>query len=490
MSWLNARYKHFMPWSLRYRIWSHVRSSLWNVPLIALLVQFVLKRLVEQLGGWMNRQGFYDLKTGFWGLDTTGASALLDRVFTLSLSCLVFTFGSLLVAIQVASGQYTPRIIATTLLRDNVIRSIVGLFVVTLLWANRTLDQIGFLGAVPQLQVFIASILGLASLIAFLALINYCARLLRPVSLAARIAERGLQVIENVYPDPAREIPAAPEHAYAGKRTWRLLPWQVRRAPLVSNSSPQRGLPDSVVGHRGQSGIVLALNVDTLVQTAARADCILEFVPEVGDFVGTDEPLFYVYGDKKGINEQQLRDSVALGSERTLEQDPMFAFRIEVDIALKALSPAINDPTTAVLVIDQLQRLLRRVGHRSLREEEIVDRAGHVRLVLRTPDWEDFVHITFREILQFGGGSLQVVRRLRAVILNLMETLPAHRHPALQIEMDLLEREISRRQQHPENIALARIPDTQGLGGASYGRRGSTRAVAAQETRETHDAPR
>jgi uncharacterized membrane protein len=120
----------------------------------------------------------------------------------------------------------------------------------------------------------------------------------------------------------------------------------------------------------------------------------------------------------------------------------MFSFRIEVDIALKALSPAINDPTTAVLAIDQLHRLLRMVGSRSLQHHEITDRAGLPRVVFRTPNWEDFVHLTFTELRHCGAGQVQIARRLRAVIENLIYTLPEHRHPALRIELDLLNRMI------------------------------------------------
>jgi hypothetical protein len=83
--------------------------------------------------------------------------------------------------------------------------------------------------------------------------------------------------------------------------------------------------------------------------------------------------LFRLYGGAAAIDDRQLQASVALGSERTLEQDPTFAFRILVDIAIKALSPAINDPTTAVLAIDQLHRLLRHVGLRHVSREEICD---------------------------------------------------------------------------------------------------------------------
>jgi uncharacterized membrane protein len=150
-----------------------------------------------------------------------------------------------------------------------------------------------------------------------------------------------------------------------------------------------------------------------------------------------------------------------------MEQDPMFSFRIEVDIALKALSPAINDPTTAVLAIDQLQRLLRLVGQRSLRTHEIMDQTGQPRLIFRTPNWEDFVHITFREIRFCGANNLQIPRRLRAMIENLLQTLPEHRHPALHEELDLLTRALAREHLFPEDLELACTPDSQGMGGSS-----------------------
>src|SRR4029079_6075598 len=115
---------------------------------------------------------------------------------------------------------------------------------------------------------------------------------------------------------------------------------------------------------------------------------IVELVPQVGDFVAYEEPLFALYGGATQFDERKLRAHVAFVSERTMEQDPMFGFRILVDIALKALSPAINDPTTAVLAIDQLHVLLRVVGLRSLRADEFADDSGQLRLIFRTPNWE------------------------------------------------------------------------------------------------------
>jgi uncharacterized membrane protein len=194
---------------------------------------------------------------------------------------------------------------------------------------------------------------------------------------------------------------------------------------------------------------------------------VIELAPQIGDFISVDQPLFNLYGSDRAVDEKVLRTAIAFGSERTMEQDPAFAFRIVVDIALKALSPAINDPTTAVLAIDQLHRMLRAVGQRNLRTDEIVNASGRLRIIFRTPNWDDFVHLAFTEIRTYGASNLQIVRRLRAMIENLKATLPSHRQNELQHEASLLDREAKRLFVYPEDLALAGIADSQGLGGHS-----------------------
>ena len=171
---------------------------------------------------------------------------------------------------------------------------------------------------------------------------------------------------------------------------------------------------------------------------------MIELVPQVGDFVAAGDRLFRIFQGGASLPADALRQSVAVGQERTLEQDPTFAFRIMVDIASKGLSPAINDPTTAVLAIDQIHHLLRNVGSRHLDDERVRDAAGRVRLVYRTPDWEDFVQLAVTEIRHFGGESIQVARRLRAMLENLIQTLPEQRAPLLRQELNLLHRSAER----------------------------------------------
>ena len=152
-----------------------------------------------------------------------------------------------------------------------------------------------------------------------------------------------------------------------------------------------------------------------------------------------------------------------MGAERTIEHDPTFAFRVIVDIAIKALSSAINDPTTAVLAIDQIKRLLRAVGRRHLHDDVIHDAAGNLRVVYRTPGWDDFVQLSCREIRLYGAANFQIARRLRSMLENLQQALPEAGACAAQGTrparrgfgpLDLL----------PDDLALARFPDRQGLG--------------------------
>src|SRR6476620_9916827 len=180
----------------------YLRSALWFVPFIAIPLELILSRLVHQVDARFD--------WSLLGLGPAGARAVLEATVTMTLSFIVFTFGSLLVAIQVAGGQLTPRIIATTLLRDNVVRYTVGLFVFTLLFAISVLNRID--GTSHQLVLFVAGVLGLLSIAAFLYLIDYAARLLRPVSILSRVGEDGLKVIEAVYTQPTHGLRRRTSH--------------------------------------------------------------------------------------------------------------------------------------------------------------------------------------------------------------------------------------------------------------------------------------
>jgi uncharacterized membrane protein len=419
-----------MTWLQRYRVRHYVTNSIWVYPLVSMVAAIGAARLlrwVEILGGWESR------------IEPDTAQAVLGTLASSMFTFIVFVSSALLVAVQLASSQLTPRIIGLVF-RDPVTKLSLVVFVFTFTFSLAVLAQVNT--KVPPLMAHAAAYCCLASLGVFLYLIDHVGKALRPSGALWMVASMGRAVIDGVYPHRLTESQqAAPA------------------AADVLGETPTGTVPNT------RDGVVLAFDIRGLVSLAERADCALEMVPQVGDFVAAGDPLFRVFGGKAGLPVEAVQHSVAVGQERTLEQDPAFAFRILVDIASKGLSPAINDPTTAVLALDQIHHLLRNVGNRRLDDGRVRDASGRLRLTYRTPDWEDYVRLAVTEIRQFGGASIQVARRLRAMLENLIQTLPEERTPLLRQELVLLHRWAERCFTEPEDRALADVSDLQGVGG-------------------------
>ncbi len=295
----------------------------------------------------------------------------------------------------------------------------------------------------PQVSLWVAVYSSVACIGVFLYLIDRIGKSLPPVTVLTRVGSAGQAVIEDLYPRPVAGTEDTPTNVA-------LMP---------------EGEPSRTVASR-RTGVVLAFDEAGLMELARRADCTIEFVPQVGTFVTSGDPLFRLYRGGEGIADRELDQAVAIGPERTIEQDPEFAFRVIVDIAAKALSPAINDPTTAVLALDQIHRLLRAVAARQLDSGRVHDDAGQLRLAYRTPDWENFVSLAITEIRQFGRGSIQVVRRMRAMLENLIEVVPPQRVALLRAELELLDRGVEHDFRDPEDRVRAAAADSLGVGGS------------------------
>jgi uncharacterized membrane protein len=159
-----------------------------------------------------------------------------------------------------------------------------------------------------------------------------------------------------------------------------------------------------------------------------------------------------------------LRNAIRLDTERTFAQDPKYLFRLLVDISIRALSPAINDPTTAVQSLDQITDLLGRLGRRNLDIGRQYDAGGTLRLTMPAPSWEDYLSLACDEIRMYGATSTQVMRRMRAMFHDLIDAVPPDRRPALERQMALLDRSIERSFPDGEDRLEARKEDRQGLG--------------------------
>ena len=418
-----------MTWLQRYQIRHYVTNSIWIAPLVSTVASIVLISLLHSAEKAMGWQSSFSPETARNVLGTMASS-----MFTF----IVFVSSALLVAVQLASAQLTPRIIAIVF-KDPVTKFSLTVFVFTFTFTLAVLVRIDT--DVPILTARLAAYGCLASLIVFLFMIDHVGKWLRPSGALRAVALLGRDVIETVYPRPLAEAEN-----------------ETQEPADIST-----GDPTSTVTNL-KDGVVLAFDIRGLASMAERADCIIEMVPQVGDFVAIGDPLFRVYGGGNTLKPHALRQSVAVGQERTLEQDPALTFRILVDIASKGLSPAINDPTTAVLAIDQIHHLLRNVGGRYLDDERVRDTTGRLRLIYRTPGWEDYVRLAVTEIRHFGGESIQIARRLRAMLENLIQTLPRHRAALLRRELELLHRSADRFFPEPEDRAMAEVGDFQGMG--------------------------
>jgi uncharacterized membrane protein len=168
---------------------------------------------------------------------------------------------------------------------------------------------------------------------------------------------------------------------------------------------------------------IAKFDIDDLVRQAQQAEAVIVMACGVGDTLVINTLLLQVYGAKTALPESDLVRAIHFGFERTSEQDPKYPIRLLVDIAIKALSPAINDPTTAVQAIDQIEDLLRRLGGHDLDAGYGYDANGVLRLIFPMPTWEDYLVLAFDEIRHYGADSVQVVRRLRSALVGLADSV-------------------------------------------------------------------
>jgi len=263
----------------------------------------------------------------------------------------------------------------------------------------------------------------------------------------AVIGRRGREVIGEMFPR-LDELGSAP------RPSWNEALEAARRRPLTQTLT-----------HATEPRTITHLDIDALVRLASASDAVIVLECAVGDSLVEDTVLLRVFGGDTPIREAALRRGVGLAKERTFEQDPKYPLRLLVDIAIKALSPAINDPTTAVQALDQIEDLLRRLGRHVLDSGCVGDAGGTVRLVFPTPTWDDYLGLAFDEIRQFGGGSVQVMRRLRSALVGVAEsaTDPGRRE-AVQRYLRHLDAVVGRSGLDADDQAMARQEDRQGLG--------------------------
>jgi uncharacterized membrane protein len=416
---------------------SSMRLRAWGIPAmyagVAMAVALTFPRFESRIFPGLVASASVSAVTAIYSSIASGMLALTGIVFSL-------TF----VMVQFSATAYSPRLVLW-IARDAVMSHAIGIFIATFLYAIAALvgvDRNGT-GKVPFVSAWVVVFLLLASVSMFISLIQRIG-LLQVNRMLIFTGDQGRQVITKMYPSVATPTTVAESH---------------HRARPCSQTLTHHGRPRSIQ----------AFDVAALMNLARASGGVIEMAAGVGDTVVELTTLLRVFGAERPIGEQKLRDAIMIGEERTFEQDPKYAIRLLVDIAIKALSPAINDPTTAVQALDQIEDLLLRMGQRDLEIGTHRDSDGKVRLVVPFPAWDDLVRLAFDEICAYGATSVQVMRRMNALVTDLTQAVPEERRPTLKHWDSRLKVTIARSFADGEERLEALEEDRQGLGVPRHG---------------------
>ncbi|WP_414474635.1 DUF2254 domain-containing protein [Microvirga sp. M2] len=377
-------------------------------------------------------------------MSPAAAIAFLSATASGILAFTAIIFSVAFVMVQFSAIAYSPRLVVWFAGKHELHHAL-GIFVATFTYAMATLlwTDRGGSGEVPLLSTLLVLVLLVASMLMFSRLVQNLARM-QITEVLVLVGHEGRQVIE------------AQAHLFdAAAIAW---------VGDDRSEAHRVARPVETVVHRGSPRCVTRIDFRALASLAETTDTFVDLVAAVGDTLVEGDAILRIYAAAKPLPKAELARCVHTGRERTFEQDPKYAFRILVDIAIKALSPAINDPTTAVQALDQIDDLLRRLSHQPLGNLWIKDRAGVARLFVPMPGWEGYLALAFDEIRQYGLTSVQVMRRLRAALAGLAETGDMKHRIAVRDYLAHLDATIRHSGLDAQDRAAARQEDPQGLG--------------------------
>ncbi len=425
-----------------------LRSRMWFIPSVfaigATIAAFVLVPLDRLLD-----QAMPGILSGLLFVGgPESARLVLATIGTAMLSFTGLVFTVTMLVLQLASGQLSPRVMRT-FLRDRTTQSVLGLFVATFLYSLLVLREVrspvdGWF--VPAITVTVAYLLLVASVGAFVFYIHHMAQAMRAVSVLGSVGDETRAAIDRLYPERIGEEPEPP------------IPGLPTRAP------------DQLAIQERTPGVITSVDEERLMEIAGEHALTVALLHQVGDFVPQGAPLLALWSRADDPPDEtlvgQLAGAVQIGRERTMTQDAAFGFRQIVDIAERALSPGVNDPTTALQALDQIHDLLRRLAGRGFPSPVRLDEKGDLLLYLPRPGWPDYVALAIDEIRQYGSGSIQIARRLRHLLLDVQTVAPAAREEPIVRQLRLLDAGIAQAFSAPEDRLAAAVPSASGQGPA------------------------
>ncbi|WP_369274596.1 DUF2254 domain-containing protein [Streptomyces sp. R11] len=419
----------------------HLRDTFWFAPTAAMVTVFAVWLVAQALDAAiveaLQKDGDYETLDDLLRF-ADDAKAVVSAVASAMMTFIGVVFSISLVAVQMASGQFTPRVVRL-FVRSRITKATFAVFLATfvlsllVLTSFDTADDARAVTTVPLVQSVLTLCMVALSLLLFVLYVNTTLRLMRISHVIARIATESFRV--------AASTPVSAD----------------------GPDTPDLGTATAWVPHEGRAGVLRDVHITRLVRVARKHGVVLRLIPRIGDFVVPGTPLLSVHGGAAPPR-RALRYTISVGVERTYHQDLGFGLRQLSDIALRALSPAINDPTTAVQALDRVVQFLAALSRRPLDAALHRDRRGVVRLVQPVPGWTELVDLGFTEVRGCAVGSPQVSRRMLAGLDDLLLLAPPERSEPLSRHRELLHQAVDRAEQFPSDRAFALHPDRQGIG--------------------------
>ncbi|QMU76096.1 DUF2254 domain-containing protein [Streptacidiphilus sp. PB12-B1b] len=410
------------------------QRKVWTLPVTllgcALLLSWALPALDRSLHHLEQRYG----EKLFPLLDSGGMAALLGAIAggMITLTGLVFTATTL--AMQYGATQLSVRVVPM-LQQDRVMRWATGTFMATFLYSLLIAIRLAVRQSDyrPVLSTFFALGLTVVCACLFFAVVARVGQVLNSSALLRWVAGQGRRAVGRLRPPVTGPLP----------------PSDPDPVEITLDHSPRTGQ------------VLLACNEARLRRLAAEWGVGLELCACPGDFVALRSTVFLVHGPADRVDARRLLGCLLFAECYSPEADPAGALRTLVDVALKALSPAVNDPTRAVQAVDHIEDLLVLLQPLAPSGSGLVGDAL-LRLPVRT--WADYVCAGTDEIRHFSADSMQVQRRLRALFERLAWLCSADQAVALRVRLAALDDKAGRHWSQALDRRLAGHPDAQGLG--------------------------
>jgi len=396
----------------------YVRGALWVMPTIGVTVAIVAGLTLPTVD--IGDSSY--LSDIIFGGGPEGARGVLQAVSASVITVTSLVFSLTVVALQLASSQFSPRLLRT-FLRLPANQLVLSVFLSTFVYSLVVLRTIraGDEGErfVPELAVTVSLVLVLASVAALVFFIHHITTEIRVDTLMQRVEAAALGAIDRVHPDPVDGD---------------------RPAPAVPTTPP-----DALAIPSTRSGVVQSFSSQRLFKAACRHGAVLRLAPRVGERVVAGGALGCVWRtgaadhvDLRSLAEE-VNAAVSVGFERTMQQDAMYGLRQLVDIAARALSPGVNDPTTAVDAVGHLASLMVVLARRRLVDDVRTDDDGAARFIAERPDFTDYLSLACGQVRRYGGDEPAVAVALLELLRQVGEAaVTADQAEAVAREVDLV----------------------------------------------------